>query len=125
MLLSIGAIARAAGVHIETVRYYERIGLLPRPPRVPGSIRRYPADAVQRLRFIRRAPWLGFSLDEVSVLLSFAEPGRCCDTRALGEAKLALLRRKLNELAAARRTRRRQWRQRPHLHTENEHAEDV
>lgn len=98
---TIGGIARAAGVNVETVRYYERIGLLPRPPRAQGTFRRYPAEALQRIRFIKRAQWLGFSLEDVAVLLALAEERQCRSTRALGEMKLSLLRRKLEELASA------------------------
>lgn len=101
---TIGAIAAAAGVHVETVRYYERIGLLPRPPRPQGSFRRYPAEALQRVRFIKRAQWLGFSLEEVALLLEIANNGGCDATRAMGEKKLALLHRKLDELAGIRVT---------------------
>jgi MerR family mercuric resistance operon transcriptional regulator len=100
--LTIGAIARAARVHVETVRYYERIGLLSRPPRAAGCIRRYPDDALQRVRFIKRAQWLGFSLEEVATLLALAEGRVCRETRALGETKLALVRRKLEDLAVVR-----------------------
>lgn len=96
---TIGAVARAAGVHVETVRYYERIGLLPRPPRAQGTLRRYPAEALQRVRFIKRAQWLGFSLEEVAMLLELAGKRGCNATRAMGEKKLALLRVKLDELA--------------------------
>lgn len=98
--LTIGAVARLAGVHPETVRYYERIGLLPRPARTPGSVRRYPAAALQRVRFIKRAQWLGFSLDEVAVLIALAQGRVCCETRALGEVKLTLVRQKLEQLSA-------------------------
>lgn len=98
--LTIGVVARVAGVHPETVRYYERIGLLPRPARTPGSVRRYPAAALQRVRFIKRAQWLGFSLDEVAVLLALAQGRVCCETRALGEVKLTLVREKLEQLSA-------------------------
>lgn len=98
---TIGAIARAAGVHVETVRYYERIGLLPRPPRPQGTFRRYPAEALQRIRFIKRAQWFGFSLEEIAVLLALAVDGCCGRSRALGEMKLSMLRRRLDELLAA------------------------
>ncbi len=99
---TIGALARAVGVNVETVRYYERIGLLPRPPRLHGSIRRYPPETLRRLRFIKRAQSLGFSLDEVASLLQLAEGEHCAETRALGEKKLGLVRRKLDELGAIR-----------------------
>lgn len=97
--LTIGRIARAAGVNVETVRYYERIGLLPRPQRSEGTIRRYPAQALQRVRFIKRAQWLGFSLEEIAMLLSLSERGSCSDARSIGDMKLSLLRQKLDELA--------------------------
>jgi MerR family mercuric resistance operon transcriptional regulator len=99
---TIGALARAVGVNVETVRYYERIGLLPRPPRAHGSIRRYPPDALRRLRFIKRAQALGFSLEEVAALLQLADGEHCAETRVLGEKKLGLVQRKLDELAAIR-----------------------
>jgi MerR family mercuric resistance operon transcriptional regulator len=99
---TIGALARAVGVNVETVRYYERIGLLARPPRVHGSIRRYPPETQRRLRFIKRAQSLGFSLDEVASLLQLAEGEHCAETRVLGERKLGLVQRKLDELGAIR-----------------------
>jgi MerR family mercuric resistance operon transcriptional regulator len=100
---TIGALARAVGVNVETVRYYQRIGLLARPPRAHGSIRRYPPDTLRRLRFIRRAQALGFALEEVAALLKLADGEHCAETRVLGEQKLALVQRKLDELAAMRR----------------------
>jgi len=68
--LTIGRLAREAGVNLETVRYYERRGLLPRPPRSESGYRLFPEDAAGRLRFIRRAQELGFSLAEIRELLS-------------------------------------------------------
>ena len=67
--LAIGALSRDTGVHIETIRYYERIGLLPEPPRSQGRHRVYNDGHRQRLVFIRRSRELGFSLDEIRVLL--------------------------------------------------------
>jgi MerR family mercuric resistance operon transcriptional regulator len=99
---TIGALAKAIGVNVETVRYYQRIGLLARPPRAHGSIRRYPPETLRRLRFIKRAQSLGFSLEEVAALLRLAEGEHCADTRVLGEKKLALVQRKLDELTAIR-----------------------
>src|SRR6266849_1269543 len=87
---TIGTVAHWAGVHVETVRYYERIGLLSRPARVAGRVRRYSTEALERVRFIKRAQWLGFSLDEIAKLLSLT--------------KLALLRRKRDELSAIQAT---------------------
>jgi len=99
---TIGALARAVGVNVETVRYYQRIGLLPRPPRARGSIRRYPPETLRRLRFIKRAQSLGFSLEEVAALLQLADGEHCAETRVLGEKKLGLVQRKIEELAAIR-----------------------
>lgn len=63
--LTSGKLARAAGVNLETIRFYERQNLLPKPPRTATGYRAFPGDAVQRVRFIRRAQMLGFSLKEI------------------------------------------------------------
>lgn len=76
--LTIGTLAQAAGVGVETVRYYQRRRLLPEPPRPLGGIRRYGEADLARLRFIRHAQELGFSLAEVAELLALDE-GRDCD----------------------------------------------
>jgi DNA-binding transcriptional MerR regulator len=68
--LTIGHLARESGVNLETMRYYERRGLLPKPPRSASGYRLFPSDAARRLRFIRRAQELGFSLKEIRELLS-------------------------------------------------------
>ncbi len=99
---TIGALAKAAGVNVETVRYYQRIGLVPEPPRAHGTIRRYSPETLRRLRFIRRAQGLGFTLDEVGALLVLSDGEHCAETRVLGEKKLAIVQRKLDELAAIR-----------------------
>ncbi len=99
---TIGALAKAAGVSVETVRYYQRIGLLPEPPRAYGTIRRYPLETLRRLRFIRRAQGLGFTLDEIGALLSLSDGEHCAETRELGEKKLALVQQKVDELVAIR-----------------------
>ncbi|MCZ7566144.1 MAG: MerR family DNA-binding protein [Burkholderiales bacterium] len=99
---TIGGLARAVGVSVETVRYYQRIGLLPAPPRAHGTIRRYPPETLARLRFIRRAQGLGFTLEEVGALLALSVGEHCAETRALGERKLALVQRKIDQLAAIR-----------------------
>jgi Hg(II)-responsive transcriptional regulator len=71
--LTIGTLARAAGVGIETIRYYQRRGLLPVPVVSPGSFRRYPAELVERIRFTKRAQDLGFSLDQILELFALED----------------------------------------------------
>lgn len=70
MPLTIGEVAKAANVNTETIRYYEREGLLPEPPRTRAGYRQYTRDAVRRVRFMKRAQALGFTLAEISTLLS-------------------------------------------------------
>ena len=75
--MRIGDLSHRTGCNIETIRYYERVGLLPRPPRSPSRYRLYDMDDVRRLTFVRRSRELGFSLDEVRTLLALsADSGR-------------------------------------------------
>jgi len=103
---TIGAVARQAGVNVETVRYYQRVGLVREPPRPHGGVRRYPAETVERIRFIKRAQQLGFSLGEVAGLLRLNDGMHCRETRALAAKKLALVEARLRDLTAVRRTLR-------------------
>ena len=96
--MTIGALARAAGLHVETVRYYQRRGLMSEPDRPPGGIRRYDDSALQRLQFIRTAQSLGFSLDEVANLLTLEDGAGCEEARELGERKLVSVREKIRNL---------------------------
>jgi len=96
--MTIGRLAEETGVHFETIRYYQRLGLMPKPPRPRGSVRRYASDAVERLRFIRRAQGLGFSLDEVKLLLDLATGEHCAETRTLAQRKLRTVEDKIAEL---------------------------
>jgi MerR family mercuric resistance operon transcriptional regulator len=105
--LTIGALAQASGVHLETIRYYQRLGLVPLPARPAGSVRRYDARAVARLRFIRRAQQLGFSLEQVRQLLRLEDGGPCGATRRLAEARLAEVEARLGALTRMRRELRR------------------
>lgn len=91
-----------AGVNPQTLRYYERRGLLAAPVRSPGGYRAYPDVAVHRVRFIKRAQDLGFTLAEVEALLHLAEggPASCDRVRALAEEKIADLRRRIADLQA-------------------------
>jgi MerR family mercuric resistance operon transcriptional regulator len=96
--LTISRLAASAQVHVETVRYYQRRGLLPEPARPLGGIRRYGPAEISRLQFIRRAQAMGFSLDEIAGLLEVQGQRACESTRVLTEHKLADVRRRLTEL---------------------------
>lgn len=97
--LTIGTFAKAADVNVETIRFYQRKGLLPEPKRPPGGIRRYgPAD-VARVRFVKAAQRLGFSLDEIGELLSLDDGTHCEEASRLAEHRLEDVRAKLADLA--------------------------
>ena len=102
--LTIGQVADAAGVGVETVRFYHRKGLVEEPPREGTSHRRYPPDAVARIRFIRGAQNLGFSLREIDDLMSLRiAPGASkADVKAKAEAKVAEIRVKMEDLQRMR-----------------------
>lgn len=104
--LTIGRLAKEAGVNLETVRFYERRGLLPRPPRSASGYRHFPADTARRLRFIRRAQELGFSLKEIGELLSLRVSRRTTSAaiRARAEAKIADIEAKIRTLESMKRT---------------------
>jgi MerR family mercuric resistance operon transcriptional regulator len=97
---TIGRLSESTGVNIETVRYYERIGLIPRAPRSVGGQRQYGKPEEQRLRFIRRSRELGFSIDEVRALLRLVDGGRftCAEVRDLAFEHLADIRHKIADL---------------------------
>ncbi len=101
--LTIGRLAREAGVHVETVRYYQRVGLIDEPPRPPDGYRIYPVETVDRIRFIKRAQSLGFRLQEITELLELGD-GHCADVRSRAEQKLATIERQIADLAALRDT---------------------
>jgi MerR family transcriptional regulator, mercuric resistance operon regulatory protein len=102
---TIGRMSSATGVNIETIRYYERIGLLAKPPRSEGGRRLYDAFASRRLSFIRRARELGFSIDEIRALIALSGGnGRCADVHALTIAHLADVRAKIADLRKLERT---------------------
>ena len=106
--LTIGRLAREAGVNLETVRCYERRGLLSKPPRSASGYRLFPAEAARRLRFIRRAQELGFSLGEIRELLSLrmSASARSTDVRRRAEAKIADIDVKIRTLDSMKRTLR-------------------
>lgn len=96
--LTIGAFATAGSVNVETIRFYQRKGLLPEPDKPYGGIRRYGAADVARVRFIKSAQRLGFSLDEVAELLRLDDGAHCDEARVLAEHKLKDVRERLADL---------------------------
>jgi MerR family mercuric resistance operon transcriptional regulator len=106
--LTIGRLAKEAGVNLETVRFYERQGLLPKPPRSSSGYRLFPTDAARRLRFIRRAQELGFSLKEIRELLSLrvSRTTKSKDIRVRTEGKIADIEAKIRSLESMKRTLR-------------------
>jgi MerR family mercuric resistance operon transcriptional regulator len=99
-----GEVAARAGVNIQTLRYYERRGLLGRPPRTVSGYRRYSEDAVRIVRFVKRAQELGFTLDEAEQLLRLrrVSPSRRASVRALATAKVADIDTRIQQLTAMR-----------------------
>lgn len=96
--LTIGALAKSAGVNVETIRFYQRKGLLPEPDKPHGSIRRYGKADVTRVRFVKSAQRLGFSLDEIADLLLLEDGAHCNEAREQAERKLVDVREKLAHL---------------------------
>ena len=96
---TIGAFANAAGVNIETIRFYQRKGLLSEPQRPPGGVRRYGEAHIRRVRFIKSAQRLGFSLKEIGELLRLEDGAQCEEASGLAERKLIDVRSKLADLA--------------------------
>ena len=101
--LTIGSLADEAGVNVETIRYYQRRGLMPEPDKPAHGYRRYDATTVKRVRFIKRAQALGFTLEEIGGLLELDEAHACAETRELASHKLEAIETKLADLAAMRR----------------------
>lgn len=101
--LTIGQVAARAGVHKETIRYYQGLGLVEEPARRPGSVRRYGDAAIARLQFIKRAQQLGFSLEEVKKLLLLEDGQNCAETRKLAEHKLSIIKERIADLDRMRR----------------------
>ena len=107
--LTIGHLAKEAGVNLETVRYYERQGLMSKPPRSTSGYRLFPAEATRRIRFIRRAQELGFSLAEIRELLSLrvSRTTTSAEIKARAEAKIADINAKIRTLESMNKTLRR------------------
>jgi len=105
---TIGALSKATGVNIETIRYYERIGIVPAPPRTAGGHRLYGADHLKRVAFIRRSRELGFSLQEVRGLLGLVDGGAvtCDQVKAVTLRHLGDVRRRIADLRRMERVLR-------------------
>jgi MerR family mercuric resistance operon transcriptional regulator len=99
-LITIGEMSRRTGVNIETVRYYERVGVMPKPRRTEGGHRAYDGDQLKRLHFVRRSRELGFSLDEVRAMLRLVDDGAltCGEIHAITVDHLADTKRKITDL---------------------------
>ena len=106
--ISIGALSKHTGVNIETIRYYERIGILPAPHRSEGGHRLFAREQVKRLRSIRRSRQLGFSLEEIRALLGLVDGGdyTCAAVKLLTDAHLQSVRRKIADLRKIERVLR-------------------
>lgn len=100
MFLRRGELAKRTGSNIETIRYYERIGLLPNPPRSENGFRRYDESHLTRLMFVRRARGLGFTLDEVQDLLRLVDGGHytCAQVQELALSHIDEIQRKIKDL---------------------------
>lgn len=97
--LTIGTLAKRSGVNVETIRYYQRRGLLHEPSRPRSGYRLYSPETVRRVRFIKRAQALGFTLEEISGLLGLDEKKACLETRGMAAQKLALIEQKRSDLS--------------------------
>ncbi len=101
----IGQLAETTDISTETIRYYEKIGLLPQPIRHPNGYRIYKHESMRRLKFISRAKSVGFTLNEISMLLSLnlSSKNKCSETEAQCREKIAVIDSKLHELVEIRR----------------------
>jgi len=104
MTLTTGQLARRSGISVETIRFYERKGLLREPPRRQSGYRMYPEDAVAQVRFIQRAKDLGFTLNEIMELLALRteDDGNCADVRKRAELKISRIDRQIEDLKSIR-----------------------
>ncbi len=103
--MKIGQVAKRAGVGVETIRFYERKGLLVQPPRIHGQYREYPTEAVDNIRFIKRAKDLGFSLSEIAELLSLGTDSNatCADVKRRAVAKISAIQQRMTDLHRMKR----------------------
>jgi MerR family mercuric resistance operon transcriptional regulator len=103
--ISIGKLSKRSGVHIETIRYYERIGVMPRPPRTEGGHRVYDEDKIKRLFFIKRSRELGFSIKEITALFDLVDSGNytCAEIHERTTMKLLSVQQKVADLCRLER----------------------
>ena len=102
--LTTSEVAEHAGVNVQTIRYYERRGLLPEPPRRPSGYRNYSEDDVTRVRFIKRAQEIGFTLAEIQDMLSLrADPDAAAEMKQRSEAKIQEIDEKIRDLEQVKR----------------------
>ncbi len=102
--LTIGTLAKRGDVNVETIRYYQRRRLLQEPIRPARGFRRYPLDSVKRVRFIKRAQGLGFTLEEIFGLLALDERKACLETRGIAAHKLELIEQKIADLSKIKKS---------------------
>ena len=104
-LLTVGAVAKAAGVGVQTLHYYERLGLLPKPDRSAANYRLYSPEAIRRVRFIKKAQAIGLTLDDTKQILDLKDRGRapCSKVAELGEKHLRDIQARLHQLESYRR----------------------
>ena len=102
--LTIGALAKHSDVNVETIRYYQRRGLLLEPSKPRGGFRHYPQESVKRVRFIKRAQTLGFTLEEIQGLLALDERKACTETREIAAHKLELIAQKITDLSKMKKS---------------------
>lgn len=105
--ITIGKVAAAADVNVETIRFYHRRGLLEEPGKETGGFRYYDSAAIARVRFIKRAQTLGFSLEEIKGLMALSHPGCCRQTHDAAVSKLSLVEARIDDLNRIRKTLKR------------------
>ena len=102
--LTIGTLAERGGVSVETIRYYQRRALLDEPVKPRGGFRHYPEDSVKRIRFIKRAQALGFTLEEIRGLLALDQRKACLETREFAAHKVELIAQKIADLSKMKKS---------------------
>jgi len=105
-MVTIGGLSKQTGCHIETIRYYERIGILSKPPRTEGGHRLYEREQIKRLVFVRRSRELGFSLDEIRTLLRLVDGKRytCQEVKIVSDRHLEDVKKKVSDLRKLQKT---------------------